>query len=107
MSKDTVRILSEFPSELPSKQLPTNGDVLKAIYFEQQSQKLSKQAAIKKVERQISELWQNTSIPILSTRRVKEKLTTYVESHYRLSKSDSTRQKNEEKKSVFKVRRCI
>lgn len=99
--------MSESPSELPSSQLPTNGDVLKAIYFEQKSQKKPKQSAIKKVVRQISALWQNTGIPIVSLPRIEQKLTTYFEKHYQLSKSDSSNGKIEKKIIVFKVRGFI
>lgn len=104
MSKDTVRILCEFPCELPSSQLPTNADVLKAIYFEQESNKITKEAAINVVAQQISEIWQSAKIPIVSLRTIKQKLKKYFGNYYKLVVSDVSRNKNEEKKIVFRVR---
>lgn len=103
MSKDTVRILSEFPCKLPSLQLPTKADILKAIFFEKQSNNISKEGAINIVLHQISEIWQSAHIPIVSISTIRQKLKKYFECYYKLSLCDSSRPKNQENKNVFKV----
>lgn len=104
MSKVTVRVLRQFPSKLPITQLPTNGDVIKAIYFEKESQKISREDAIYDVVRQIHRLWQITLIPIISKKGINKKLSMYFSNYTKLNIGDSSRAKNDEKKIVFKVR---
>lgn len=106
MSKDTVRVLCELPCELQSSQLPTKADIIKAIFFEQKSQKITKELAINIVVHQINKIWQSAKIPTISLNTVRQKLKNYFGCYYRLSTCDSSRAKNEDHKSVFKVR-CI
>lgn len=102
MSTNLVQILDEAPSKLPSTKLPTIGDVLKAIYFEQER---TKEAAIKTVAKQIEVLWQNSTIPTISSQRIVAKLTELFETHYKLSHAVSTPM-TEEKKLSLKVKFC-
>lgn len=104
MSKDTVRVLGEFPCELHSSQLPTKADIIKAIFFEQKSKKIAKEPAINIVVHQINKIWQSAKIPTISLNTVRQQLKNYFGYYYRLSTCDSSRAKNEDHKKVFKVR---
>lgn len=97
-------ILDEPYSKLPQTKLPTIGDALKAIYFEQNVRKQTKEAAIRTVANQIKYIWQKTTVPSVTVQRIVQKLTELCETLHRLNHTIST-PAMEEKKNSFKVKR--
>lgn len=98
-----MRILDEPYSDLPQTKLPTNGDALKAVHFEQNVPKQTKEAAIRTVAKKIKDIWKKTTIPSVSVERIVQKLTELYDAHSELSHATST-PAIEEKKISLKVR---
>ena len=84
MASKKLTILDDFPLQIPSNKLPLNSDIIKAISFEKESAKISKEAAVKKVAEQVFELWNRASIPIVTKSRLRAKLDAYFEEYSRL-----------------------
>lgn len=91
MAATKIKVLNEFSAALPTRKLPTNREIIKAIYFESENLDISKEKAGKVVAKQVGELWKITNIPCVSNRRIKDKVEKYLGSYKQLLKIDSTR----------------
>lgn len=91
MAAKKIKFLNEFSATLPTRKLPTNREIIKAIYFESENLNISKENAAKVVAKQVCELWKYTNIPCATNRRVKDKVEKYLQSYNQLLKIDSTR----------------
>lgn len=103
MTSNKLKILDEVAAQIPSNRLPTNADVIKAIYFEKDSATISKDDSIKIVLNQIDELWKRAAIPTVSKQRFKKKLITYFEEYSKISQDRTDRKSYDIKANNFKV----
>lgn len=103
MTSKKLRILDETPSQIPSNKLPSNADIIKALFFEKQNANISKEASIKIVSNQVYELWHRAMIPIVSKQRLQEKLSDYYEEYSKLSKDKADRKSYDIRANNFKV----
>lgn len=103
MTSKILRILDEIPSQIPSNKLPLNADVIKAIYFEKENRNISKDDSIKIVLNQIYELWKRAMIPIVSKKRLQDKLNAYFDEYSKLSKDKTDRKSYDKRANDFKV----
>lgn len=104
MAGKNIKFLNGIPSKFSPSKLPTSADVIKAISYEKYHVKHSNENSIQIVVNQISELWYRTSVPIVSERRLKQKVTNLYGDFQKLSHCDLKRQSNIQKINLFKVR---
>lgn len=98
-----LKILDDYPSQISSNKLPSNGDIIKAISFEKESAKISTNDAIKIVTSQMIELWKRAAIPIITKQRLNEKLVAYFDEYTKLHQSDDKRTSFDANLNKFKV----
>lgn len=103
MASHKLHILNEFPSKIPSKKLPSNADIIKAIQFEKESANNSTEAAVKIVANQVNELWQRAQIPVVGERRINRQMTECFDDYLKLHQSDANRESYDAKVTTFKV----
>lgn len=103
MSREKIIILDEFAAKIPNSNLPTKGDVIKAIFYENVERKITHNEAIEVVTSDICELWQASEIPALRKRTIKGKIKNYWQKYYDLRKIPAGRSTQIAKWSLFKV----
>lgn len=103
MKEKKLKNLFGFPSKFRSSKLPTNADVLKAVYFELENHNSSLKNAIKAVVDQIDELWKTTDIPIKCKKTIERRVNSYFEKFLKVSKSDKNHAASQVKQKSFKV----
>lgn len=103
MASNKLRILDDFPSKIPANKLPTNADIIKAICFQKENTKTTKQDSVKVIANQVYELWKRTMIPVVSKERLDKKLSAYFEEYIKLSQSNTDRKSYGSKVDKFKV----
>lgn len=104
MSIKKIEILDEFEVEIPNSQLPTKSDVIKAIYYEKESQKINFDAAIKVVSGQISGLWSSSGIPAVSKRATECRAQVIWKKYRDICRIPASRPSRKSKEDLFKVR---
>lgn len=102
MPKDKLKIFDEIASQLYAFKLPTNRDIIKAIYYEKTNK--TNDGAIRSVAQYVSELWQQSSIPSACVRRVKDRVERCFNKYTALCKTDFGHIKNKKKLDLFKVK---
>lgn len=103
MSQYKVKILEDFAEQISPLMLPTNGAVIKAIYFEKDCRNIKIVDAIKVVCVQICELWQRAMIPIVSQQRIQKKIADYFDKYTALLKTSKDIPTKKSKIELFKV----
>ena len=103
MTTNIVQILGEPYLQLQQTKLPTVSDAIKAICYEQNVTKQTKEAAIKTIASQIKDIWAKANIPSVSILRIVQKLTELYDTLSKLSRAIST-SAIEERKASFKVK---
>lgn len=100
---DKIKILEWPLQKLHEKKLPTNSDVLKAVYFEKAHQSLTIKDAIAVVVGKIDDLWKKTTIPTVSKKITHRKTESYVQKYRDLMKNEYTKDINGFQAKFFKV----
>lgn len=98
------KVFSVINCALPSEKLPTSADIIKAICFEMDDQKIIKKDAIDIITNQVNKLWQRAEIATVSKQRVKAKIGDYFEKYVALCYTHSSRSTFDDKLEPFKVK---
>lgn len=102
MAQKILKILGEPAKNIRLCELPTKGDIIKAVFFIKDSKKCSAKSAINIVSKQVTEVWRKTDIPIVSERSIVRNVANCYTRYDKLCRSDSKRN-NEAKFRSFKV----
>lgn len=89
MLRTRLKIIDELPSDFQKSVLPTNGDVIKAIYFKKYMANIPFDSAKEKVTPILLNIWNGIDIPSLTAQRVKVKMETLFKEYRRLLKINS------------------
>lgn len=103
MSRKKLKIIDLYPSELSLNSLPTNQDVIRAIYFEKKSNSKCFKEAMKKVVESIVVIWKRASLPTVQNKTIIDKMQSYHASFLKLSHCETRYKNYNEKVRVFKV----
>lgn len=89
MLRTKLKIIDELPSDFQKSVLPTNGDVIKAIYFKKYMANISFDAAKDKVTPVLLNIWNGIDIPSLTAQRVKVKMESLFKEYQKLLRINS------------------
>lgn len=103
MSTEKLKILDTFPSDLVASILPTNEDIIKAIYHQQNASNVPYKNCIEKVSQSIVEIWNRAQIPCVSLKSIEKKINDLFEKYRTLLKTDPSRHQLKFSVKVFKV----
>lgn len=106
MSRIKLKILDEYPSNFRKSVLPTNRDVIKAIYY-MQSDKIKFNSAIEKVSKIVFEIWNSIDVPCVTLKRIKKKAADLIQQYKKILKYDLSRRKNKIEETKFKVKKTM
>lgn len=106
MANKKVKILDEPPAKMQSSKLPTNCDIIKAIFFIKESKKVTTDNAVKIIAKQLSEMWQRSAIPAVTESSVVRLVSKYFQKYNQLCRAHSDRDSTT-KFHTFKVSKCL
>lgn len=91
MTNEKIKILDEFPSDFKRNHLPTNGDIIKAIYFKSFEDDVSLKSACESAAWCIGAIWKRAEIPAISPRGIESRVHRLIEDYQKLLKYDKSR----------------
>lgn len=103
MADNNIQILEEKAEDFKKNLLPSNSEVIKAIYYKHYSHSVSYKIACKFVASCIAVIWQRSDIPVLNLRSIENKVQTFFDDFYKLATSDKSRKSFEIKFNTFNV----
>lgn len=86
MSREIIKILNEYPSDFPRNSLPTNADIIKAIYFKHHEHSVTFKSAYDSVSKCIQTMWERAGIPVIAKRTIDAKIENCFEKFRNLLK---------------------
>lgn len=95
MSQAKLKLLNEFPSNFRFAVLPTNSDVIKAIYFKANNQPTQYKSAIEKISKIVAVIWDRAEVPCITVKSIERKISTLFEKYKCMIKTHPSRQVNE------------
>lgn len=75
------------PSKLPTDVLPTKDQVIRAICFEKDVNENDYSVGIRSVSKEVIALWEKAMLPIVTPKRVGDKLSQYFEKYREIKKA--------------------
>lgn len=103
MSRKKLKIIDLYPLKFSLNSLPTNQDVIRAIYFEKKSDGKCFKEAIKKAVESLVFIWNRASLPTVHNKTITDKVQSYHANYLKLSYSESRYKNYNDKVRVFKV----
>lgn len=103
MAEELIKIIDERPADFPRNILPSNIDVIKAIYLKHFQNKVSYKVAYDHVAWCIATIWERVSIPMAQSRGIERKVQRFFEDFYKLTTCDTTRANSISKINEFNV----
>ena len=104
MTRKKLKILDEFPSDLPKYVLPTKADVIKAIYYKHNFENVPYLVVIEKVASCLSTIWRQTEIPHVNEKTIKRRVNNFYEEYKNILKSNPNEKRYTTNANIFKVR---
>lgn len=99
-NKRKLFLFNEAASKLNENMLPTKKDVVKAVFFGKKLENIQFKSAVKEVTNDVLKIWEKSSIPTVSGRRISTLVNNLIEVYRALMKCEAIRQKT----SSFKVK---
>lgn len=91
MTNEKLKILNESLTDFKRNQLPSIGDVIKAIYLKNQKESVSVKSASDHAAWCIGAMWQRSEIPVISARGIESRIHRIVEDYRNVLKYDESR----------------
>lgn len=103
MVRTKLKIIDKYPTHLTGSSLPTYEDIIRAIYQVKSEHASFFKPAIKIVVESVVSTWIRASLPIVSQKRITDRVISFHSRYGTLCRSDSTRASYVKKVSNFKV----
>lgn len=101
--RSSIEKLCFVPAKLPSNILPTKEQVIRAICFEKEENKIEYKSAIKRVSIDIIQLWEKASVPVVSEKGVSNKVSRCFNNYIKIKNGNSSSSVLQQKAKDFKV----
>lgn len=91
MANEKIKIIDEFPADFKRNQLPSNGDIIKAIYFKSYRDGVLLKSACDHAAWCIGAIWKRAEVPVISSRGIENRVLRLIEDYQKLLKYDESR----------------
>lgn len=103
MAEEKIAILEENPADFKRNVLPTNAEVVKAIYYKHLKKEVTYKAASDAAAWCIMAMWSKLGIPILGHRAIESRVQKLFGDFQKILGSNKTRQNFQSKVNQFNV----
>lgn len=103
MADEIIKIIDKRPADFRKNMLPSNSDVIKAIYLKHFEDRVSYKVACEHIAWCVATIWERVSIPVVQIRAIERRVERFFEEFYKLTTCDTTRSKSISKIDDFNV----